>query len=80
MAKAGNLKLDFMEKKESEFTFFGLNTLNTLDVIEIPKPKKKRYQSLKKRPFGRMYTLNELDDPLPVSTSRTSRLAPTRKG
>ena len=39
VAKAGNLKLDLMEKKHLN-SFFGLNTF--LDVIEIPKPKRKR--------------------------------------
>ena len=38
VAKAGNLKLDFMGKGIG-IHFFGLNTF--LDVIEIPKPKKK---------------------------------------
>ena len=39
MAKAGNLKLDFMAKSIGiTCTFYGLNTF--LDVIEIPKPKK----------------------------------------
>ena len=44
VAKAGNLKLDFMAKA-SEFTFLGLKTF--LDVIKIPNLKK---------PFGRMDT------------------------
>ena len=37
VAKAGNLKLDFMAKKASEFIIFSLHTF--LDVIDIPKPQ-----------------------------------------
>ena len=47
VAKAGNLKLDFMAKSIEIHFFLSLKTF--LDVMEIPKPKK---------PFGRINTLS----------------------